>query len=86
MRRAVARDVVDRDDGEVVPPRELEDLRKAGHRAVGVREFAEHSRGSEPGETHDVHGGLGMPAAFEDESFRFYDTVLRGTPQPEPKH
>ena len=26
-----------------------------------------------------------LPAAFEDESFRFNDTVLRGTPQPEPR-
>ena len=26
-----------------------------------------------------------LPAAFEDESFRFNETVLRGTPQPEPR-
>lgn len=26
-----------------------------------------------------------LPAAFEDEDFHFYETVLRGTPQPEPR-
>ncbi len=47
-------------------PAEFHDLRQSGHGAIRVGHFAEYAARGQAGQTHQVHGGLGVSATLQD--------------------
>ena len=56
-----------RDGQQLQPVRaaEFRELRQARHRAVVIHDFADHARGSEPGDARQIHRRFGLPGAHQ---------------------
>ena len=55
----------DRDHQQLVPLRELRQLRHPRHRPVVVHDLADDAGGIQPGDAREVDGGLGLAGAHE---------------------
>jgi hypothetical protein len=62
--------LIDGDDRQIVGPGQVQQFVAGRHvLAVATADFAQHSCRHEPGEPHQVDGGLGMPLALEESAF-----------------
>src|SRR5579875_950285 len=66
MLHAIANQIGDGEQFQIVTTTKFDELRNAGHGAVVVHDFANHSGGLEAGDAREVHGGFRLAGANQN--------------------